>query len=164
MRNIGISVLLFLLLLVGCGSNTNSAVLNLHNISFLAEVTCNNMAYSVDCCIGTNKDFSATVVSPDYLSGITYSLENGNSVFSYEGVRISDIDLLLPDDNFLVLFKEILCTCDGAVFDANKGKNTVIGNIGGNSYSIVASPSGLPISMMIDGIGAKITFKNVTCL
>ena len=164
MRKISVIIIALLSLLVGCNGNANSAVLNLRNISFIAEVTCNNTAYSIDCCIGDNKNFSATVVSPEYLSGITYSFESENSTFSYEGVEISNADLLLPDNNFLVLFKEILSTCDGAVFDTKKGKSTVRGTVGENSYSITASPGGLPISMTVDGIGAAVTFKNITCL
>ena len=70
MKKAVISVLMLIVFLCGCGGKNKSATPVTKGVSFIADVTYYNECYTCDVAVDENGVMTATVTSPEELSGV----------------------------------------------------------------------------------------------
>ncbi len=151
-----IFTLVFSVFLCSCGEGTKPVT---QNISFKAHITYYDKTYICPTVITGDGSLLSEVEQPEVLSGMRFIYSNGKSVVEYKGMQYD----LKGENEFYGLndkIRRILSDCSEREIPKGKENFTLLGETAGEKYSVVFSPSGLPLSAEIGA--AKIEFQDMT--
>ena len=152
------SVILLLLLLCGCKSQTKITPLKT-GITFSANATYYNESYECDCDIQKNGDMTVKFTYPAEIEGLKFVFtQNGVSVNFKEIEYVSD--KIVFENSVASLLYEVLSKNNTEVFESEN----VFYLEGANKdfeYKLELGATGLPIKITTKPDVAKIEFKNV---
>ncbi len=155
-----IGVLCFIAVLL-CGCGEKNAIPIAENISFSAELVCDEEEYLFSAELKDEK-MNVCLTDPAALSGMTLCVTKGGVKAEYMGLDYSSTtDTAAP----LCLIYSIFCDIkksDGVPVD---GGNCVLsGEVGGREYELEFSPSGLPLVLNAPSEKMTLIFNDVVIL
>lgn len=129
------------------------------NISFKAHISYYDKTYICPTVITGDGSVLSEIESPEVLSGMRFIYSDGKSAVEYKGMRY---DFSGNDEFYTITDKICRVLRDSSECKIPKSRDnfTLNGETGGEKYSIVFSPSGLPLSMQIGT--AKVEFQDIT--
>ena len=152
---------LVLLLLCGC-SQTETATPILNNISFTAQIEYGENDYICDVMVADNT-LNLTVTEPQEIKGLTLIVSENGIMAEFNGISYApDISTLPQGAVVQVLYNVLKDVADNKTADCDDENCEITGRIDDYKYTFVFAPSGLPISLEIEGLDLEILFNNVT--
>lgn len=150
---------IILLLLCGC-SNVEKGKPIVNNISFIAEIDCDDFHYV--CNVDALKDsLYLAVTQPTEIQGFTLK-RNKNQITVEFGDVIDTVELnRLPNNSIIRILIEIFDDVEDKSIKFDQQNGVACGNISGYKYEFVFSPSGLPLTMKVDELNFELFFNNV---
>lgn len=157
-------LLLFVLsfvFLAGC-SKSGSITPIVSNISFTAKIDYNGNAFVCECDI-KDSDFDLTVLEPEKINGLSYSLSNNQITEEFCGVSNSKSVDEFSDNSVIVVLYTVFNRINGAKTGVNDdGNYNITGTADNYEFKFVFSPSGLPVTLQVLDLNLKVDFNNVT--
>ncbi len=152
--------MLILLLMCGCTAQKQVSPV-IDNISFTADITYVEQNYVCDATI-LDSTLNLCVIEPENIKGLSLKIDKNGVTAEFKGIEHAmDVNSLPQNAVIQILFK-ILNDITDKTIDVSRENCEITGNIDGNKYLFVFSPSGLPISLKIDNLDIEIKFNNVT--
>lgn len=157
-------LLLFVLsfvFLAGC-SKSGSITPIVNNISFTAKIDYNGNDFVCECDI-KDSDFDLTLLEPEKINGLNYSLSNNQITEEFCGVSNSkSVDEFSDNSVIIVLYNVFSRINSGKTGVNDDGNYDVTGTADNYEFKFVFSPSGLPVTLQVYDLNLKVDFNNVT--
>ena len=155
-----IGILLVILTLCSCGGKQEIKP-RLQGISFTAEVTYYNEAYSLEGEILSDGTLQVAVTAPEELKGFNIHMINEDITVEYKGLTYSPIEGTMPFSGVMAeLYAPIRQIVGSDIMADTEGK--IKGGEGVRAYCFTFSPTGLPQKLEIPDESFEIRFYNVT--
>ena len=164
MKKAVISVLMLIVFLCGCGGKNKSATPVTKGVSFIADVTYYNECYTCDVAVDENGVMTATVTSPEELSGVKLKFDGENVTAEYLGLTYTLKTDTMPLGNVaLSIYNVFTHIAENGLTAEQDESNCIIENeIEGEKYEFIFAPSGLPLELKMPQKELKVIFNNVT--
>ena len=164
MKKAVISVLMLIVFLCGCGGKNKSAIPVTKGVSFIADVTYYNECYTCDVAVDEKGIMTATVTSPEELSGVKLKFDGENVTAEYLGLTYTLKTDTMPLGNVaLSIYNVFTHIAENGLTAEQDESNCIIENeIEGEKYEFVFAPSGLPLELKMPQKELKVIFNNVT--
>ncbi len=147
--------------LFGCSKSDNVTPI-LSNISFTAVIDYNAENFVCECDIQDNA-FCLNVIEPQNINGLKYCLSGTEITAEFSGITYSNSINDFADNSLVVILYNVLNQVKTGVACVNgDGNYTFTDNLNCGKYTLVFSPSGLPLTLDMPDINLKINFNNVT--
>ena len=156
--------LILIIFLCGCGSKNKTTVPVTKGVSFTAAVTYYNECYTCDVAVDEKGIMSATVTSPQELSGVKLMFDGENVTAEYLGLTYTLKTDTMPLGNVaLSIYNVFAHIAENGLTAEQHESNCIIENeIGGEKYEFIFAPSGLPLELKMPQKELKVIFNNVT--
>lgn len=164
MKRAVISFLILIIFLCGCGGKNKTTVPVTKGVSFTADVTYYNECYTCDVAVDEKGIMSATVTSPQELSGVKLMFDGENVTAEYLGLTYTLKTDTMPLGNVaLSIYNVFAHIAENGLTAEQHESNCIIENeIGGEKYEFIFAPSGLPLELKMPQKELKVIFNNVT--
>ena len=164
MKKAVISVLMLIVFLCGCGGKNKSATPVTKGVSFIADVTYYNECYTCDVAVDEKGIMTATVTSPEELSGVKLKFDGENVTAEYLGLTYTLKTDTMPLGNVaLSIYNVFTHIAENGLTAEQDESNCIIENeIEGEKYEFIFAPSGLPLELKMPQKELKVIFNNVT--
>lgn len=155
-----LAIVIVLIFFIGCAQNVATTPI-LNNISFIANISYGDSEYVADVLI-TDNALNLNVIAPNELKGLTLNLDKNSVKAKFKGIPIDLEADSLPKVAVYQVMVGVLNDAKQktAVFDDDNCK--VSGDVDGYKYTLIFSPSGLPIELEVEELDLKMKFTNVT--
>ena len=153
-------VLSVIALLICCGcSKTNTTTPILDNISFTAQINYDKQEYVCDVVI-TESVLNIVVSEPEQIKGLTVKVDKNGTMAEFMGISYTpDLNSLPQGAVAQVLFSVLEDAAEKSAVYVNENCE-IDGNVNGYEYDFTFSPSGLPLSLVIEDLDLEINFNN----
>lgn len=159
MKKIIVFSLVFLLL-CGC-ARIRPVKPVLKNISFTAEIQCENINCVVDG-ITSDSGLKLTVKEPEKIEGLMFEVDKNGVTAGYKGISYTVDVNTAPKGAVMQAMFDILKDVVNKKIVCYQDNCEIKGSVNGHEYSFLFSPQGLPISVEVEDINLSVTFSNVT--
>ncbi|MBO4734067.1 MAG: hypothetical protein J5662_06270 [Clostridia bacterium] len=163
MKKLLLPILSLIFFFVACADTARYTTLNFHSVAFTADITYGNERVCAECSVDNNRNFTATIISPENLRGISIITGNSGMSLIFDNMEIKYIPLF-SGESPIELLKEIISLTDGRRFSCTGNNGLLTGTLGDNEYKLTAAPTGLPITFEIAKLNLKILFKDITVI
>ena len=151
---------LVFLLLCGC-TQISETVPVLNNISFEAQIEYGDQEYAGNVTIADNT-LNLTVTKPQEIDGLNLTVSENGIIAEFKGISYAPDISALPQGAVAQILFKVLGDVGGKTIACNDQNCEITGRVDDYKYTFIFSPSGLPISLRIDGLDLEILFNNVT--
>ena len=164
MKKAVISVLMLIVFLCGCGGKNKSAIPVTKGVSFIADVTYYTECYTCEVAVDEKGIMTATVTSPEELSGVKLKFDGENVTAEYLGLTYTLKTDTMPLGNVaLSIYTVFTHIAENGLTAEQDESNCIIENeIEGEKYEFIFAPSGLPLELKMPQKELKVIFNNVT--
>ncbi len=107
MKKVAPIVIIFLLFLVGCGSDEQQLALP-QSFSFMADIAYKDMEITCEVYKNDESDYNIEIVEGGILNGLILNIKGGESTISYLGFDIGVATEILPSDMPFMLLTALL--------------------------------------------------------
>ena len=150
--------------LCGCSGGTKF-VPQIKNIKFTAMVTFFNEYYEAQTEVSNDGTIQILVTQPSEISGLKFTCFGEDVTAEYMGLKYKPDFEGMPNGVAKTLCSVINDANESfAEFEESNGNYEMRGRVDDRAYTLLLSPSGLPISVEIPDDSYKIDFKNVTLI
>ena len=155
-----LAIVIVFLLLCGCVQNAATTPV-LNNISFIAEISYGESEYSADVSIRDDV-LNLVVTAPKEIDGLSFKLDKNGIKANFKGIPFDLDTVSLPKG---AVYQVLICVLDDAkqkTAISGDGNCKITGDVDGNKYMLLLSPSGLPIELEIKELDFQMKFTDVT--
>jgi len=155
-----LAIVIVFLLLCGCVQNAATAPV-LNNISFIAEISYGESEYSADVLIRDDV-LNLVVTAPKEIDGLSFELDKNGIKANFKGIPF-DLDTVSLSKG--AVYQVLICVLDDAkqkTAISSDDNCKITGDADGYKYTLLLSPSGLPIELEIKELNFQMKFTNVT--
>ncbi len=149
-----------LLMLCGCAPKSTVAPI-LENISFTAEIDYGDDEFTADVKLMQDA-LNLVVTEPQEIKDLTLDITQNGVMAEFKGVTYTPDINSLPQGAIVQVLYEVLNDIRQNTAVCDEENCNISGKAEGYKYDFEFSPSGLPISLTVDGLDLEIDFKNVT--
>lgn len=160
MKKIWSVILVLPLLLCGCDRKPAAVSPVLSGIGFTAEICCRGICYTCDCTVESTGDLALCVREPEELCDSSFTFCGETVKVDYKGLSKTIPTGDFPENSAAAILYRLLQTAGKA---RAKGKEnfTGQGTLNGDSYALVCSPTGLPLSASVPAKDFSVEFRGI---